>query len=146
VLEGLPSGKIAPKYDGNRLSNGTFAVVETTKLDETGPNKDDELGRSDLMMPVLKEASFDMEGNVVKRRFYLADVEAILDPCAVVPDIGGPKNRYFVVKPRNQWADDFITWISDPHNIDEMDPLDNVEVDEEKMAKLEENSSGSDES
>jgi hypothetical protein len=98
------------------------------------------------MMPVLKEASFDMEGNVVKRRFYLADVEAILDPCAVVPNIGGPKNRYFVVKPRNQWAEDFITWISDPHNIDEMDPLDNVEVDEEKMAKLEENSSGSDES
>ncbi len=86
------------------------------------------------MMPVLKEVSFDADGDVVNRRFYLADVEAIMDPCAVVPDIGGPKNRYFVVKPRNTWAKDFIQWINDPHTNDEMDPLEEVDVDDENMA------------
>jgi hypothetical protein len=70
----------------------------------------------------------------------LADTEAFkfLDPCCTIPDIRGPPNRYFVVKPRNQWADQFICWIRDEHHLDEMDELDEVEEDEGIMAHLEE--------
>ena len=59
-------------------------------------------------------------------------------PCCVVPDLGGPSNRHFVLKPRNQWAKEFVRWIEDPHNLDEMDILDSVEEDEDVMQNLEE--------
>jgi hypothetical protein len=41
----------------------------------------------------------------------------------VVPDIGGPPNRYFVVKPRNEWPREFTYWLEEPHRYDEMDSL-----------------------
>ena len=61
------------------------------------------------------------DGKVKNRTFYLADTEAFVGPCCAVPDIGGPTNRYFVVKPRNEWADAFLKWVKDEHNIDKMD-------------------------
>ena len=47
--------------------------------------------------------------------FYLADVEAFVEPVAVVPDIGGPPNRYFAVKARAEWAADFELFLEDDH-------------------------------
>ena len=89
------------------------------------------------MTPVLKD--IDMKtGELVGRQFYLADVEAFADPCCIVPDIGGKSNRYFVVKPRNQWANLFVKWIEDEHYLDEMDPLGEVEEEDEIMDQLEE--------
>ena len=44
-------------------------------------------------------------------RFYLADVEAIVCPLAVIPDIGGPANCYFLVKDRDTWRQDFIRFL-----------------------------------
>ena len=75
---------------------------------------------------------------VDERTFYLADKEAFVGPCCVIPDIGGPSNRYFVVKPRNEWAAEFIHWIEDPHNLDEMDPLNSVKEEDAVMKGLEE--------
>ena len=72
------------------------------------------------------------------RVFYLADVEAFVEPCCVVPDLGGPGNRYFVLKPRNKWAKEFVRWIEDPHKLDQMDTLDSVEEEEDVMQNLEE--------
>jgi hypothetical protein len=132
------AGKGRLKYGGITLSAGTYAVVETTELEEN----EMELGKSDLMMPVCKDIDLDEDGLVAKRRFYLADTEAFVDPCCTIPDIGGPPNRYFVVKPRNQWADEFIRWIRDEHHLDEMDELDEVEEDEGIMAHLEEDRPG----
>ena len=43
-----------------------------------------------------------------------------------------------MVKPRNQWADLFVAWLEDPHRLDEMDPIKNVEVDDNVLAKLDE--------
>ena len=65
-------------------------------------------------------------GEMVGRKFYLADVEAFADPCCIIPDIGGKPNRYFVVKPRNQWSSLFVKWIEDEHYLDAMDALDEV--------------------
>ena len=66
---------------------------------------EDLIVKSDLMIPVCKEVDLDEDGNVTNRTFYLADTEAFENPCCVVPDLGGPSNWYFVVKPRNQWTD-----------------------------------------
>jgi len=40
---------------------------------------------------------------VTKLTFFLADVEAIVRPLAVIPDIGGLPNAYFWVKDQESW-------------------------------------------
>ena len=52
-------------------------------------------------------------------QFFLADVEAISEPIAVVPDIGGPPNRYFHVKDRDEWQKDFEDFLEKPLNIED---------------------------
>ena len=131
VLEGMPKGRNQIHYGGIPLNDGVFAVVETANVEADIT----EIGRSDLMTPVRKEVEVDEDGFVQERTFYLADTEAFEDPCCVIPDLGGPSNRYFVVKPRNQWAQEFIRWIEDPHTLDEMDPLDKVEEEEEEASE-----------
>ena len=85
-------------------------------------DNEEELGKSDLFVPILKEvAGMDNQGNVEGRKFYLAETDAFVRPCAVVPDIGGPQNRYFMVKSRDEWHKEFIAWVERPHHEDNMD-------------------------
>ena len=135
VLEGMPRGRNRIHHGGIPLSDGVFAVVEATELEGTDAAS---VVLSDLMSPMRKTVDFDVDGFVGERTFFLADTEAFSDPCCVIPDLGGPKNRYFVVKPRNQWAREFIRWVEDPHNLDEMDDLDAVDEDDNLMGKMEE--------
>ena len=123
ILENMPSGRHTLEHGGIRLTNGVFAVVEATVLDEN-------LAKSDLMTPILKDVEQDEAGNATKRTFYLADTNAFLDPACVVPDLGGPTNRYFVVRPRNQWSSEFLKWIQEEHIKDTMDPLDEYSTEE----------------
>lgn len=51
-------------------------------------------------------------------QYYLVDVEAFVRPIAVVPDLGGPPNAYFVLKSREEWRQDFIKWLDSPHYLD----------------------------
>ena len=132
-LEGMPRGQHTINHGGIALKDGVYAVVETVTLEEDNH----EIGRSDLMMPVRKDVALDEAGNASERAFYLADTEAFIDVCCVIPDIGGPPNRYFVVKPKNQWADLFIVWLNDPHNLDVMDDLNSLEEDPDVMVALE---------
>ena len=60
------------------------------------------------------------DGKLPKRMFHLADTEAIQGTCIVVPDVGGPQNAYFEVKPRDGWAKVFLDWLKRPHKDDEM--------------------------
>jgi hypothetical protein len=65
----------------------------------------------------------------------------------VIPDIGGPKNRYFVVKPRSEWSGDFTKWLMDPHYLDKMDPIssdeeEDEEEEEDEVAEEEEEEEG----
>ena len=118
VLKNMPTGRHSISHGGiARLKDGVYAVVESSALDDTVG----EVQRSDLLMPIHKEIEMDEDGLVTKRTFYLADTEAIVGPCCVAPDIGGASNRYFVVRPREEWASEFIRWVEDPHNLDEMD-------------------------
>ena len=58
------------------------------------------------------------DGFVVESQFYLADVEAFEEPVAVVPDIGGRANDYFIVKNKTEWAEDFVDWLEEPSDLD----------------------------
>ena len=128
TLNDLPTGGGRIDHGGIQLKNSVYAVVECTTLETDKV----ELGRSDLMMPIVKDGVlFDDAGFVTKRTFFLADTQAFHGPCCVIPDIGGPKNRYFVVKPRSEWAGDFTQWLMDPHHLDQMDPIPSDEQDEE---------------
>ena len=129
-------GRGAIDHGGVRLKKGVFAVVETATLSDNNHLN----VRCDLFTPIYKEVQ--MEGNVVQNRtFYLADAEAFDEPCCVIPDLGGPPNRYFVVKPRNQWAKEFIRWLEEPHNLDAMDDLDPHEDSGEDEDEKEESNS-----
>jgi hypothetical protein len=124
----MPTGRHSIKYGGTTLQDGTFAVVETATI-----VNNDEFGiKSDLMMPITKDVELDDARNVTKRTFYLADTEAFCDPCCVIPNLGGVSNAYFVVKPRNQWAGEFIRWVEDQHVSDEMDDLVPLEMNSDE--------------
>ena len=57
-------------------------------------------------------------------KFYLADVEAIVEPIAVIPDLGGEPNNCFVLRERKHWSRDFERWLEEPHLEMEPDDLD----------------------
>ena len=122
-LSGVPPlrGSLALDHGGIKLCDGVFAVVESAQLEEHDG------GELPFMTPVMKDIEkIDADG-IVTRTFYLADTEAIVDPACVIPDLGGPPNRYFVVRPRNDWANEFRKWVDDPSRLDEMDDLPVVE-------------------
>ena len=50
---------------------------------------------------------------------------------ALCLDIGGPMDWYFVVKPRNELANEFVEWVEQPHNQDKMD----VHFPDEELTK-----------
>jgi hypothetical protein len=127
-------------HGGIRLKEGTYAVVETADYLEDGdywkeedmPKKNSrkwmenqlKLGKverveSELFVPIKKEVGNMENGKVTQRKFYLADTEAFVDTCCAVPDIGGPTNHYFLVKPRSKWAKLFTNWLQSPHKYDE---------------------------
>ena len=110
----LQGGRVV-EFGGIRLEEGVFAVVESGKMVEKETNGQE----LDLLTPFLKdvvldangEIGLDKEGKIQERMFYLADTNAITSPCCVVPDIGGPKNGYFVVTSREEWPDVFLGWL-----------------------------------
>ena len=120
-LNGIPSN---PRIQHGEiyLADGTYAVVESS----TYSDDEEEKKMSDIFIPIIKDVGhIDEDGSVTERVFYLADVEAIEGPLCVVPDVGGAPNHYFQVKPRSQWPKDFVAWLEDTHDKDDMEGLDN---------------------
>jgi hypothetical protein len=130
VLKDLPQGRNTIDYGGIKLQDGTYAVVETGKLEQ----KEDDT-RSEILQAFVKEVGLDEDGKVTNRNFYLAQTDAFLGPCAVIPDLGGPPNRYFVVEPREKWVGMFVSWLRMPHNQDVMEPLDESSVDDSSSSE-----------
>ena len=120
TVVGLDQRRRRLNYGGIPLKDGTYAVVEVAELQED----EVEMGRSSMLVPFMKEVDLDGDGTVVGRHFYLANTEAFEAPCCCVPDIGGPPNRYFAMRTRSLWAEDFMVWLRDNHNLDKMDELD----------------------
>ncbi len=133
-LVGLQTTRPVLRHATTRLENMVYAVVETT----TEETDEDVITKSDIFMPIRKEVDVGPDGTVTKRHFYLADSDALVDPCCAIPDLGGPVNWYFVVMPRTKWPEQFIKWVEDPHNLDDM--KDNIEPsNEDNIASEEEN-------
>ena len=72
---------------------------------------------------------FDDDGDVVGRTFYLANTEAFIAPCCVIPNIGGRENAYFQVKARTEWSKMFVEWLKAPHEQDVAEYTDEEESD-----------------
>lgn len=121
VVAGVDAAPGVPIYHGGiEVKDGTYAVVESA------PTSTDQNARqmSDIFMPIEKEVDVVATQNRAwKRRFYLADVEALHAPIAVVPDIGAKSKRSFLmVAQRYQWVEKFKEWLADPHEHDVVGP------------------------
>ena len=121
------------EYGGIRLEEGLFAVVE---CGEVVKNWIKEHSVTTIIHPIEKLVGKDKEGRVLlkadgtvkERIYYLADTDAFVGPCCVVPDIGGPINRYWVIEPRNLWGGYFEDWL-----FEELD--DDMKMEEEQEDK-----------
>ena len=136
-LDDMPGGRDRIEYGGVHLKDGVHAVVECASYSTNY----EEICMSDLFTPVLLEADGVDENGIVKRKFYLADVEAIKGPCAIIPDISDSKDpeklSFFQVKSRPDWSKTFIAWLDAPHHHDEMDMADYDEKAREEKEKEE---------
>jgi hypothetical protein len=121
-LTGFPTGKTVQVGD-IVVEKGIYAVVESATVDV------DSEAISDIWIPITTVVKrMSAGGEVMEKKFYLADVEAFVSPLCVMPNIGAKPNcRYLMMKPREKWADDFIQWLRMDHKVDRM------EMDEEKM-------------
>ena len=80
-LEDMPRGGRRIEYGGVYLDDNVYAVVEAAEYDD--PEVTTRM--TDLFTPLTKEVGkTNRDGEVLERRFYLADVEAIVGPCAVI--------------------------------------------------------------
>ena len=114
-LQNMPTGNQRLQFGGITLQDGVYAMVEVGQYEVS------EALQSDLFIPLTVEvAGFDEDGEISGRKFYLANTEAIVGPCCVVPNIGGAKNAYFQVKPRREWSNLFVEWLRAPHEADVM--------------------------
>jgi hypothetical protein len=73
---------------------------------------------------MLKDAAQTNDGDRPwRRKFLLADVEAITQPLVVIPNIGGKKKlEFFVVRQRQEWVDVFKKWLDASHENDKIGP------------------------
>lgn len=102
------------KYGGTDLQKSMYAIVEYAVF--VKPNRHE--NTSEIFRPIqLKEGSRARFG-IGRYKFYLATVDAFVRPVTVVPDIGNQADRYFVVRERAKWAEDFESWLESPHNQD----------------------------
>jgi hypothetical protein len=116
VLEGIDEGA-GLHFGGVDLTDGTYAVVESASLSTNEKQR----SMSDIFVPYEKEVASHKNGVVTGRNLYLADVNAFVSPLCMIPDIGGKTgNKYFQVKPRSAWVSEFVAWLEDPHENDDM--------------------------
>ena len=126
-LFSMPKGRSRLQFGGIDLTDGVFVVVETAQYVEDQREKD----LSDILIPITMLTKSITNGKVSGRMFYLADTNAIVDPCCVIPDEGGEVNAFFQVKNRTKWSQMFQDWVNRPHREDD-EVLESDTEDEEE--------------
>ena len=89
-LRDLKEG-VSVKIGDCHVKRGVYAVIESgCYLDEMEDKvrKQKHATTSTIFRPFFKEVEMDNAGRMVRRKFYLADVEAIVEPVTVIPDVG----------------------------------------------------------
>jgi len=125
VIDSILQRQDEVMHGGITLCNGTYAVIESCVPDNSA---DEKRVQSDMFVPYKKEVLTKQSATLPwKRNFYLADVDSIVDPLVVIPNVGGRTGtEQLLVKPRSEWVDDFKKWLAEPHNRDvigEDDPM-----------------------
>jgi hypothetical protein len=96
------------KYAGySNVAPAMYAIVESSTLVDQNSGQT----WSEIFVRIRTDVRQMAQGRVTKQKFFLADVEAFLDPIVVIPDLSGPPNAYFWCKNRLQWRIDFIQWL-----------------------------------
>lgn len=124
-----PDSRIS--YGGlGRLEPAVYAIVESTYEEDD----EDDYHMSEIFVPIYTEVEERADGLFHDYKFYLADVEAFEDPLAVMPDVEGLANAYFLIKNRRQWRENFVSWLEQPHDdmTDDFSSSDEEEVEEEE--------------
>ena len=132
-LRGLPED-VHIQIGGVTVQKGVYGVVESACPPSTVAEED--RTKSVLFQTIFKEVDIDDDNELEERHFYLADVDAFVGPAVVVPDIGSPQlNKYFLLKPRDEWAGVFSRWVEDEYYLDDMEEVeeDPPSSDEESM-------------
>ena len=132
--------------DGYVVHNGTWAIVENafilTKEDKEKEEKerrdkeankkkgkkkskrgndDNDNGTSVMWLDLRLERRKTVDGgNLMRRKFYLAEVESFKAPLVVIPNVG-TIDRYLMMKPKSDWADDFVDFIKQDNRLDQED-------------------------
>ena len=119
-LSNLPKGNAELSYGGIGLRDGVYAVVESAEYAAVETT-------SELFIPLDVEVGDLRPNGSRSRSFYLANTEAFVGPCCVIPDIGNNENRYLQVVPRGEWSDLFIQWLLRPHKENNEDYSDEEE-------------------
>ena len=97
------------------IGKGIYAIVECANY----ISDEDEEIVSEMFTSIRKEVSGYTGPYISHRKCYLADVEAIVGPVAVIPNLGAEPNVYLEVKSRSSWASDFTKFLQSEHNSDD---------------------------
>ena len=107
-----------------------YAIVESADV----VKKKNVANRSELFVPILKSVGTNRQGDVNSLEFYLADTHAFDGKAVVIPDVGGPPNGYFLLRPRGKWREDFVRWLErkyEDYDDDSENSGDSTEVSED---------------
>jgi len=118
VIDTIHDGEEEIRHGGITLCNGTYAVIESCVPDNSAA----EQIKSDMFVPYKKEVQTKQSAtNAWKRKFYLADVDSIVHPLVVIPNVGGKTGtEQLVVKPRSEWVKEFKRWLDESPDLDEI--------------------------
>ena len=108
-------------YGGlGRVTPGVYAIVESSTVMEGH-------GEVTELVVRLETDCVKQNGKLVCMTFYLADVEAFVDPAIVVPDVGGPENSYLAILNRPGWCKKFESWLETSQEFDDLEEDDSDE-------------------
>lgn len=127
------------QFRGSSVKKGVYAVVESTVYEDRMPQKKTEKPKnsnrrpqkkqkkevnpeskgSPLFKPIVMHTMSNEEGGDGMPLLSLVDVELIVSPCCVIPDLGSQNIfRYLLLTPRSEWSKLFIKWMKQPHKYD----------------------------
>ena len=93
------------------LMLGIYAIAQCAEYIEDEARQ----AVSEIFIPIRKVVGGFTQNRVGKLELYLVDVESFVAPLAVIPDLGGPANEYFVIKDQVKWVNDFMEWLDSPY-------------------------------
>jgi hypothetical protein len=113
-LSELPEFASVRVNNSTMVSKGVWAVIESCNY----VPEPEEQRTSELFKRIILDAlSFAADGSVEGRKFYVVDVDSFKQPLVVIPNIG-TKCEFLMMTPRDQWSDDFKTWLDAAHRFE----------------------------